>query len=187
MLFGVSLCKDIGSKIEQLGFRRGSWGAAAPRAGSLFFPRKPSGLRVSRLGFLFLGTLGRLSRPGGWVLKKLSRKWGGFLAISFGGRSRLCIGFFSRFCTSPCNVSSKNVISSYYLQGYRLLAFFVSSSEFLAEDHSDWKNTVLSERPVLHFLLSFIAILRLPHYLHWGRGLFLKGFLQHFNDFHSDW
>ena len=136
----------------------------------MFFPKT---LRVegSRLGFFYIGTSGRMSRAPGGVPKKLFRKLGGFLTISGGGRSGLCIGFYSWFCTSPFHVSYKNVVSSHYLQGNRLLGFFASSSEFLAEDHSDWKNTVLSERRVLHFHLSNIADQRFTHYLHWSAGL----------------
>ena len=81
----------------------------------------------------------------------------------------------------------KNDISSHYLQGSPPLGFFVSSNEFLAEDHSDWKNTVLSEGRFLHFLLSFLAILRLTHYLHWIVGLFFSTIFSFLNDFHFEW
>ena len=71
-------------------------------------------------------------------------------------------------------MSSKKIVLSHYLQGGRALGFFASSNELLAEDHSDGKNTVLSERRVLHFLRSYIANQRLTHYLHWPVGLFFS-------------
>ena len=59
-----------------------------------FFPKT---LRVegSRLGFFYIGTSGRMSRAPGGVPKKGVSKMGRFLKISGGGRSGLCIGFYS--------------------------------------------------------------------------------------------
>ena len=64
-----------------------------------------------------------------------------------------------------------HIMSSHYLQGSAALGFFVSSNDFRPEGHSDWKNTVLYERRVLHFYHSWVADLRFTNYLHWSVGL----------------
>ena len=79
-----------------------------------------------------------------------------FSVFSFRSRSGLCIGFYHWFFTSRFNASSKNAISSHYLQGSRHFGIFTSSKGFSPEGRSHGEKQYFVNFASLLFIFSLL-------------------------------